>query len=45
MNSIFKKEDVKKINGRWFICDGRSWLKFVRLVDGSDEQEEPILKW
>jgi hypothetical protein len=43
--SPFTKEDIKQVNGRWFICDGRSWLKFVRLVDGSDEKEEPILKW
>ena len=43
--SPFKKEDIKQVNGRWFICDGRSWLKFVRLADGSDEQEEPCLRW
>lgn len=43
--SQFNKDDVQKVNNKWLVCNGRSWLKIIRLADGSDEDNEPELKW
>lgn len=43
--SPFDSYYLGKDNKTYFVGDGRSWLSIVPLVSGSNEIDEPKLKW